>query len=357
MNTNTLHHDDDTAHHHGLQHDLKTLTRQAATRRNALRWLAVGSMAPMSLLSGNSMADTASDTSTVLNWAQASYPQWFPASSAVAQSNANFIFRFYPTTDNYLGVSLQDSNLYAYGRETGYAFLNLGPLSHWVSMAAGGATSQTCSIIPQETAGPYPGDGTNSNQSGVANALTLSGIVRSDIRPSIGGATGIAAGIPLRIELELVNAASSCASLSSYAIYLWHCTRDGLYSMYSNGVTSENYLRGVQETSASGVATFQSIFPGCYAGRMPHIHFEVYRNLASATRGSNSIRTSQLAFPTAVCQQVYTADGYSASVRNLSQITFATDNVFSDGVSLQTATVTGDNSAGYVAKLRVGVSG
>src|SRR5262245_52549372 len=62
------------------------------------------------------------------------------------------------------------------------------------SKGAGGE----CSTIPQETAGPFPGDGTNG-----ANALALSGIVRSDIRSSIGGAAGVAAGVPLALRLTL----------------------------------------------------------------------------------------------------------------------------------------------------------
>ncbi|URI10033.1 intradiol ring-cleavage dioxygenase [Aquincola tertiaricarbonis] len=214
----------------------------------------------------------------------------------------------------------------------------------------------SCSVIPEETAGPYPGDGSNTSNGSVANALALSGIVRSDIRTSIGGASGTAAGVPLTVKLRLVNTNGSCADLSGYAIYLWHCTRDGLYSMYSSGVTSENYLRGVQATDSDGYATFTTIFPGCYSGRMPHIHFEVYRSTTTATSFSNKLKTSQLAFPTDVCNTVYATSGYSASVRNLASISFSTDNVFSDGVTTQLATVTGNVSDGYVATLVVGIS-
>jgi hypothetical protein len=56
------------------------------------------------------------------------------------------------------------------------------------STGATTTTTGTCSVIPEETGGPYPGDGTNSNGSGIANALTLSGIVRSDIRTSVSPA-------------------------------------------------------------------------------------------------------------------------------------------------------------------------
>ena len=58
------------------------------------------------------------------------------------------------------------------------------------------AGTTACSVIPEETNGPYPGDGSNSNGSGIANALTLSGIVRSDIRTSVAPGRRTAAGIP-----------------------------------------------------------------------------------------------------------------------------------------------------------------
>jgi protocatechuate 3,4-dioxygenase beta subunit len=216
--------------------------------------------------------------------------------------------------------------------------------------------SSTCAVIPEETGGPYPADGTNSAAGGVANALILSGIVRSDIRASVAGATGVAQGVPLTIKLKIVNVGASCAAAAGATVYLWHCDRDGNYSMYSSGVTGENYLRGVQSADSNGDVTFTTIFPGCYAGRMPHVHFEVYPTLAKATLASNRIKTSQFTFPAAINTEAYTATGYTSSVRNLANISLATDNVFSDGVTLQTATVTGTVSTGYVATLQVGVS-
>ncbi len=224
------------------------------------------------------------------------------------------------------------------------------------SSSSGSTTTSTCSVIPEETAGPYPGDGSNTANGSIANVLTLSGIVRSDIRGSIAGASGTAAGVPLTVTLTLVDTGSSCADLSGYAIYLWHCDRDGKYSLYSSGVTDQNYLRGVQETDSNGQLTFTTIFPGCYSGRMPHMHFEVYRSLATATGSTNKLKTSQIAFSTDVCSSVYTSTGYSASATNLGQISFATDNVFSDGTTLQMATVTGSVAAGYAAALTVGIA-
>lgn len=151
-------------------------------------------------------------------------------------------------------------------------------------------TTGACPVIPEETGGPYPADGTNTHGGSIINVLKQSGVVRSDIRASFNGATGV----PLTIKLQLLNASGSCASLAGYAVYLWHCDRKGLYSLYSSGVTAQNYLRGVQET---------------------------------------------------------------ASVRNLAQISYATDIVFSDGSSLQMATVTGNATQGYVVTLAIAVNG
>jgi protocatechuate 3,4-dioxygenase beta subunit len=201
--------------------------------------------------------------------------------------------------------------------------------------------------IPQETAGPYPGDGSNG-----PNVLTQSGIVRSDITSSFGASSGTAAGIPLRIELTLTDTAGS--PMPGAALYLWHCDRDGSYSLYD--VEDQNYLRGVQEADAVGKVSFTSIFPACYAGRWPHVHFEAYPNLAAATSSGNTITTSQLALPQDVCERVYATDGYAKSVDNLADVSLSSDNVFSDGVDSQLATVTGSVPAGLVATLTVPVA-
>jgi len=209
--------------------------------------------------------------------------------------------------------------------------------------------SGSCSLIPTETAGPYPGDGSNG-----ANVLNQTGVVRSDIRSSFAGLSGTADGVPLTIKLSLVSS-STCAALAGRAVYLWHCDALGRYSLYTSGATNQNYLRGVQEADASGQVTFTSIYPACYAGRWPHIHFEVYPSVSAATNVANKIATSQIALPKATSDAVYATSGYTGSASNLSQVSLATDNVFSDGSALELATMTGSVSAGYVATLTVAV--
>ncbi|WP_328439619.1 intradiol ring-cleavage dioxygenase [Streptomyces sp. NBC_00444] len=225
------------------------------------------------------------------------------------------------------------------------------------SSAASGSTGSTgeaseCATIPSETAGPFPGDGSNG-----VNVLKESGVVRSDITKSFGdSAGGTAEGVPLTITLTVVDAASGCGTpKEGAAVYLWHCDREGKYSLYSDGVTEENYLRGVQETDDKGQVTFKSIFPACYTGRWPHIHFEVYGSLEDATAATSITNTSQLAFPKDVCDTVYATDGYSQSVQELSRLSLETDNIFSDGYDQQLAAVEGSVAEGYTATLTVPV--
>ena len=153
--------------------------------------------------------------------------------------------------------------------------------------------------IPEETAGPYPGDGSNG-----PNVLTESGVVRSDIRPSFGSASGVAEGVPTTVRLRILDLQGDDATpLTGAAVYLWHCDREGRYSMYSEGVTEENYLRGVQEADADGRLEFTTVFPATYSGRWPHMHFEVYESLDAATAASDKLRTSQLAIPEDVASE------------------------------------------------------
>jgi protocatechuate 3,4-dioxygenase beta subunit len=225
-----------------------------------------------------------------------------------------------------------------------------GTASTGAASASAGAGA-SCAIIPEETAGPFPGDGSNG-----PNVLAESGVVRSDIRSSFGSSTTVAEGIPLTIQLTVQDGAD-CVPLAGAAVYVWHCNREGEYSLYSQAVANENYLRGVQEADDNGLVTFQSIFPACYSGRWPHIHFEVYPSLDMATNEANKIATSQIALPKDACDAVYATDGYSQSVSNMTQVSLTSDNVFGeDGGAQQLGTMSGSVTDGYTAALTVPVN-
>ena len=221
------------------------------------------------------------------------------------------------------------------------------------SSSSSSSSSGSCIVAATETNGPYPADGTNSINGSIANILTQSGIVRSDIRSSFGSYSGTAAGVPLVLTIQVE---SGCAPAASYAVYIWHCDRSGDYSLYT--ATSQNYLRGVQETDADGKVTFTTIFPACYSGRMPHIHVEVFASLATATTEQNALKVTQLCFDRTICQTVYSnASGYSASVANLAAISFSSDNVFADDSAAQLSAATvglsGDYSSGFTGTVTV----
>ncbi|WP_427135327.1 intradiol ring-cleavage dioxygenase [Pseudarthrobacter sp. S9] len=210
--------------------------------------------------------------------------------------------------------------------------------------------------IPQETAGPYPGDGSNG-----PNALEASGVVRQDITSSFGTSTTAADGVPLTVTLTLLDGSTNsgsngCTPLAGAAVYAWHCDRSGRYSMYDSGLKNENYLRGVQEADANGQVTFKTIYPGAYSGRWPHIHFEVFESMSNATAAGQVLTVSQIALAEAACKDVYATAGYESSAQSFPRTTLKSDNVFgNDGGIYQLATMSGSVSAGYAAGLNVTV--
>lgn len=226
-----------------------------------------------------------------------------------------------------------------------------------LGLAANPAAALECIGLPWETAGPYPGDGSNSKNGQLINVLTQEGVIREDIRASFGDFEGEADGVPMTIELELQDA-DGCTPLTNHAIYIWHCDTEGHYSLYD--VTEANWLRGVGISDDSGKITFTTIFPGCYDGRWPHIHFEVFESAEAAVSGEASLLTAQIAMPQAECETVYAEDDrYPTSTRNLGRISLDTDNVFSDNtdeqIAQQTAVMTGSVSEGYHASVVIPV--
>ncbi|PPH08137.1 intradiol ring-cleavage dioxygenase [Rathayibacter sp. AY1H3] len=216
--------------------------------------------------------------------------------------------------------------------------------------ATAGTATAVAGEIPDETAGPYPGDGSNG-----VDVLEHSGIVRSDLRTSIGGGA-TADGVPLALTLTILDAANGDVPFAGAAVYVWHCDANGDYSMYSSGVEDETYLRGVQVADASGAVSFASIVPACYSGRWPHIHFEVYPGADSITDASNAIATSQVALQEEACTAVYALESYAGSAANLARVGLESDSVFGDdGGALQLATMSGSPASGYSAALTASV--
>lgn len=213
-----------------------------------------------------------------------------------------------------------------------------------------------CIATPTEIRGPFPADGTQ--RGGALNILPRQGLVRRDIRSSISGLQGRAEGAALELELRVVDAAG-CAPLAGRAVYLWQCDALGAYSMYDR--KDVNYLRGLQPADADGIVRFTTIVPGCYGGRAPHVHLEVFESVAAAAGGGRDLLVSQLALASKDAERVYAArDDYGESLANLARWPAEEDWLLAgDSAAVraaQTIALTGEPLRGYRGSATIALS-
>lgn len=221
------------------------------------------------------------------------------------------------------------------------------------------ADGSACIKLPRETQGPFPADGSNSRDGATVNVLDKAGIIRADMRPSFGGAMDVAEGVPMTLEVRIVNVGNSCAPLAGHLVYFWQCDAAGSYSLYER--PESNNLRGAAVTDAEGIARMISVFPGCYRGRWPHVHFEVFASADKAASGADSLLVSQFAFSKADCDAVYAAHpAYAASPANFATLTLARDGIFANNtaeqLAAQTLAIEGDVAKELTARAVVGLS-
>jgi protocatechuate 3,4-dioxygenase beta subunit len=197
-----------------------------------------------------------------------------------------------------------------------------------------------CTLIPSETEGPFPLDLTTNN------AATY---FRTDIRES-------KPGVQLNVKLK-VYGTDNCQPMTNVRVNIWHCDKDGMYSGYYNAqntgstaaTANETWLRGYQMTDAYGEVNFVTIFPGWYSGRVCHIHFQAY--VSSVYKA-----VSQFTFPEAAKNALYAANS-SLYTKGADPLPPSADNIFSDGYSLQTATLTANSDGSYSAYFEFAISG
>lgn len=192
-----------------------------------------------------------------------------------------------------------------------------------------------CRLTPRETEGPFP----------LREILNRPELVRRDL-------TEGQPGVPLALQIKVVDVNNRCRPIEGAGVYVWHCDRDGHYSGYGDS-RGETFCRGLQFADGQGVSRFNTLYPGWYPGRVSHIHFQVY---LEDPAGSRATVTSQLAFPDTVTQAVYNSRGYADRGQNASVNSVAADPIFADGSQLQVVTISGNPVAGYVARLVVGIA-
>ena len=206
------------------------------------------------------------------------------------------------------------------------------PASSGPAAVASGLVS--CVLTPELTEGPYY----------IANEK-----LRSNIREGKAGAL-------LLLHLSVIDA-STCKAIRGATVDIWHCDAGGIYSGFSaqstgapgggGGQPSDKltFLRGIQKTSAKGVATFQTIYPGWYRGRAVHIHVKVHL-------GGNVVHTGQLFFSDALTDAVYTKAPYDK--RPARDTRNGNDSIYVNGGSKSVLAVH-RNGSGYVAAVAMGV--
>ena len=125
-------------------------------------------------------------------------------------------------------------------------------------------------------------------------------------------------GVPFELSVQVVGI-DGCTPLAGVTLEIWHCDAEGNYSAHPKlsrdlwrsleylewnvGMRREPsnddiWLRGAQQTDKNGVATFQTIFPGWYDLRAPHIHFKI-----GGPQGE--LFTSQFYFDDATASDIY----------------------------------------------------
>jgi hypothetical protein len=153
------------------------------------------------------------------------------------------------------------------------------------------------------------------------------------------------AGTALLLRLTVVNA-STCKPVKNASVEIWHCDAGGVYSGAVANNPGTNFLRGVQKTNATGVATFKTIYPGWYQGRAVHIHVKVHV-------AGTVVHTGQLFFPASVTNVVYKRTPYSAHGTTPDTLN-PNDSIFRNGGSKGLLTLK-KNGTGYIGAIGMGV--
>jgi protocatechuate 3,4-dioxygenase beta subunit len=189
--------------------------------------------------------------------------------------------------------------------------------------------AKVCVLTPEAVEGPFYFDAK---------------LVRSDITEGKEGS-------PLVLTLQIVEA-KDCAAIPEARVDIWHADGLGLYSGYadqdSGSAEGETFLRGTQLTGADGEVRFNTIYPGWYPGRTPHIHFKAFVE-------ERNVITGQLYFPDPITEHVYaTTPPYRERKRERDTFN-ANDFIFAMQRGADTMVDLKHESGSYLASLVIGI--
>jgi protocatechuate 3,4-dioxygenase beta subunit len=189
-----------------------------------------------------------------------------------------------------------------------------------------------------------------SEQAGAASCLlqreTTEGPYYLDLNLVRRNIKGGRPGTPLTLRFKVVDA-STCRPIRNAAVEIWHCDARGTYSGVSGNTGT--FLRGIQRSDSSGNVRFESVVPGWYRGRTPHIHLKVFVS-------GEEVHTGQVFFRSAVLRTVYAQGVYRT--RGQADTTNASDNIYESAGSRALLSMKRKGravSSGYTGSLTLGV--
>jgi protocatechuate 3,4-dioxygenase beta subunit len=111
---------------------------------------------------------------------------------------------------------------------------------------------------------------------------------------------------------------------------------------------NRRFLRGHQRSDAHGRVLFDTIYPGWYMGRAPHIHMKVHV-------GGSEVHTGQVFFSDAASAAVYRTSAYRG--RGEADTTNGTDNIYAaaGGSRAKAHLKRRKGRHGYAGRITVGV--
>lgn len=151
-------------------------------------------------------------------------------------------------------------------------------------------------------------------------------------------------GTALQLRLSVVDV-TKCKPIKGATVEVWHADAGGAYSGAVASNAGTNFLRGAQKTDETGLALFQTIYPGWYRGRAVHIHVKVHV-------GGNVVHTGQFFFSDALTATVYRAAPYSS--RPGPDMPNAADSIYRNGGSKSLLKLK-RNGSGYIGSIAMGV--
>lgn len=222
-------------------------------------------------------ADLVTDTETLLNWAENTYPQFFPSRRAT-QSLEPWLYRYYPETNTYAGVNRDDNGVYVMGGSWGDSptyIDNLPSMIGLINNSGGNGSIPACNTANAPTGFSYSQSGnvvtitTNGQCIKVPNVAT--NFCETPAQPTQTGVSVLTTSAVTSAEWRGITFSSSFPTdpLASMTGTFKQCTINAPAEQTNLVVNSDTCMDMTEELEAS----FASLIEAGYATVTPPITF------------------------------------------------------------------------------------